>query len=197
MLYTTITGSLPKPSWLATPRMLWAPWVREGDALAEAKRDAVLVALKEQEAAGIDIVTDGEQSRQHFVHGFLEHVDGIDFATRVRMGIRANRYTAELPRVVGPIARTRPIHADEVRFARAHTTRKLKLTIPGPMTIVDTVADEHYRDRSRLAVAVGRGRGLCGLLRHRPSGARRRCAPAHCRHFGAIAAHVLKWVRHP
>jgi 5-methyltetrahydropteroyltriglutamate--homocysteine methyltransferase len=157
MLDTTITGSLPKPSWLATPKMLWAPWAIESeDALAEAKRDAVLVALKEQETAGIDIVTDGEQSRQHFVHGFLEQIDGIDFSRRVRMGIRANRYTAELPRVVGAIGRRRPIHADEVRFARAHTTRRLKLTIPGPMTIVDTVADEHYRDRSRLALAFAR-----------------------------------------
>jgi 5-methyltetrahydropteroyltriglutamate--homocysteine methyltransferase len=156
MLHTTIAGSLPKPSWLAAPQRLWAPWALDGEALAEAKRDAVLVALKEQERAGIDIVTDGEQSRQHFVHGFLREVEGIDFANPVTMGIRANRYTADLPRVVGQIARKRSIHGDDVRLARAHTTRKLKLTIPGPMTIVDTVADQHYRDRSRRALEFGR-----------------------------------------
>ncbi len=156
MLLTTIAGSLPKPSWLATPQRLWAPWHLFGEALTEGKRDAVLVALKEQEAAGIDVVTDGEQSRQHFVHGFLEHVGGIDFSRRVTIGIRANRYTAEVPRVVGPIRRVRPIHSEEVRFARAHTQKSLKFTIPGPMTIVDTIADEHYGNRRRLAMEFAR-----------------------------------------
>ena len=156
MLLTTIAGSLPKPGWLATPRMLWAPWKLPPETLAEGQRDAVLAAIKEQEAAGIDVVTDGEQSRQHFVHGFLEHVDGIDFARRVTIGIRADRYKAEVPTVVGPIRRRRPVHAEDVRFARAHTSRKLKFTIPGPMTIVDTLADEHYRDRRRLAFEFAR-----------------------------------------
>jgi 5-methyltetrahydropteroyltriglutamate--homocysteine methyltransferase len=156
MLQTTIAGSLPKPSWLAKPRVLWAPWSLSGPALAEAKRDAVLVALAEQEAAGIDIVSDGEQSRQHFVHGFLEAIDGVDFTRRVTIGIRADRYKAEVPTVTGPLARRRPVHADEVRFARAHTTRKLKFTVPGPMTIVDTLDDEHYRDRRRLAMEFAR-----------------------------------------
>src|ERR1700680_2700811 len=94
MLETTIAGSLPKPFWLAKPKTLWAPWAQQGEALAEAKRDATLLILKEQEDAGIDIVTDGEQSRQHFVHGFLEQIDGIDFARRVEMGIRKDRYKA-------------------------------------------------------------------------------------------------------
>ena len=156
MLLTTIAGSLPKPSWLATPEVLWAPWRLSGEALAEAKRDAVLIALKEQEAAGIDIVTDGEQSRQHFVHGFLEQVEGVDFGKRVAIGIRANRYTAEVPTVVGPIRRQRPVHSAEVKFARANTQKKLKFTIPGPMTIVDTIADEYYRDRRRLAMEFAR-----------------------------------------
>ncbi|MET0486429.1 MAG: methionine synthase, partial [Candidatus Rokuibacteriota bacterium] len=120
------------------------------------QRDAVLIALKEQEAAGIDVVTDGEQSRQHFVHGFLERLEGIDFGKRVTIGIRADRYKAEVPTVTGPIARRRPIHLDEVRWARAHTDRRLKFTIPGPMTIVDTLADEHYRDRRRLAFEFAR-----------------------------------------
>jgi 5-methyltetrahydropteroyltriglutamate--homocysteine methyltransferase len=168
MLLTTIAGSLPKPSWLATPNVLWAPWRLPPARLAEGQRDAVLVALKEQEAAGIDIVTDGEQSRQHFVHGFLTALDGVDFGKRTTIGIRANRYRAEVPTVVGPVRRVRPIHVDEVRFARAHTRRKLKFTVPGPMTIVDTLADEHYRDRRGLALAFARvineeARELCAL----------------------------------
>jgi 5-methyltetrahydropteroyltriglutamate--homocysteine methyltransferase len=156
VLLTTIAGSLPKPAWLAKPQVLWAPWNLSGAALAEGKRDAVLVALAEQEAAGIDIVTDGEQSRQHFVHGFLEAIDGVDFTRRVTIGIRADRYKAEVPTVTGPLARRRSVHADEVAFARAHTAKKLKFTIPGPMTIVDTLADEHYRDRRRLAIEFAR-----------------------------------------
>ena len=156
MLLTTLAGSLPKPSWLATPGVLWAPWRLDGAALAEAQRDAVLVALKEQEAAGIDIVTDGEQSRQHFVHGFLRAIEGVDFDRRQTIGIRADRYKAEVPTVTGPLRRREPVHADDVRHARAHTTRRLKFTIPGPMTIVDTLADEHYRDRRRLALEFAR-----------------------------------------
>jgi len=153
MLATTIAGSLPKPSWLAEPEKLWAPWRVAPAALTEAQRDAVLIALKDQESAGIDVVTDGEQSRQHFVHGFVERLEGIDFAKRVTIGIRADRYKAEVPTVTGPIARRAPMHLDDVRWARAHTARRLKFTIPGPMTIVDTLADEHYCDRGRLAMA--------------------------------------------
>ena len=153
VLETTIAGSLPKPEWLAEPGKLWAGWHLPPEQLQQGQRDAVLVALKEQEAAGIDIVTDGEQSRQHFVHGFLERIEGIDFSRRVTMGIRANRYMAEVPVVTGELRRAQPIHRDDVRWARAHTRRRLKFTIPGPMTIVDTVADEHYGDRQQLARA--------------------------------------------
>jgi len=153
VLETTIAGSLPKPSWLAEPRTLWAPWRLDGEALAEGKRDAVLIALKLQEDAGIDIVTDGEQSRQHFVHGFLEGVDGIDFGRRVRMGIRNNRYEALVPTVTGPLRRRGPVHAADALIARSHTTRRLKFTLPGPMTIIDTIADEHYGDRVAMAMA--------------------------------------------
>jgi 5-methyltetrahydropteroyltriglutamate--homocysteine methyltransferase len=156
VLLTTLAGSLPKPAWLAEPERLWAPWRLPPERLAEGQRDAVLVALKEQEAAGIDIVTDGEQSRQHFVHGFLTHLDGIDFGKRVTIGIRADRYKAEVPTVTGPLARRAPVHLDEVRWARAHTDRRLKFTIPGPMTIVDTLADEYYGDRRRLALEFAR-----------------------------------------
>ncbi len=153
MLETTIAGSLPKPSWLAEPNTLWAPWRLEGAALDEAKRDATLLALKVQEDAGIDIVGDGEQSRQHFVHGFLEGIDGIDFARRVRMGIRDNRYEALVPTVTGQLRRRRPVHAREAMIARSHTRHRLKFTLPGPMTIVDTVADAHYGERARMAMA--------------------------------------------
>jgi len=150
---TTIAGSLPKPAWLAEPNKLWAPWALRGDALAAAKLDATLLVVKEQEDAGIDIVTDGEQSRQHFVHGFLEFVDGIDFARKVEMGIRNDRYKAMVPTVTGALRLEGRVHAAETRHARAHTTRKLKITLPGPMTIVDTVADAHYGDRVKMAFA--------------------------------------------
>src|SRR5580693_4245636 len=153
MLETTIAGSLPKPAWLAKPRMLWAPWQLEGEALVEAKHDAVLLAIKEQEDAGIDIVTDGEQTRQHFVHGFLVSLSGIDFSKRKTIYIRDGRYQAECPSVIGPIKRLQSVHGTEVEFARKHTTRKLKFTLPGPMTISDTVADEYYGERSALSFA--------------------------------------------
>jgi len=150
---TTIAGSLPKPAWLAEPNRLWAPWRLAGAELAAAKRDATLLALKLQEDCGIDVVTDGEQSRQHFVHGFLEFVDGIDFARKVEIGIRADRYKAMVPTVTSALTLKGRVHGDEARLARAHTTRKLKFTLPGPMTIVDTIADAHYGDRVKMAFA--------------------------------------------
>src|SRR5690242_12219172 len=150
---TTIAGSLPKPEWLAEPNMLWAPWKAEGEALKRAKRDATLLAVKLQEDAGIDIVTEGEQARQHFVHGFLERIEGIDFAHKVEMGIRKDRYKAMVPTVTGPLRLKGRVHATEARLARAHTKRKLKFTMPGPMTIVDTIADRHYGDKVKMAMA--------------------------------------------
>ena len=153
MLFTTIAGSLPKPLWLAEPEKLWAPWRLEGEALEEGKRDATILSIKLQEDAGIDIVGDGEQARVHFVHGFLANLDGIDFAKKTVMGIRNNRYKAEVPTVTGPIRRKGSVHGMEARAARAHTTHKLKFTLPGPMTIVDTIADEHYGRREDLAMA--------------------------------------------
>ena len=153
MFDTTVAGSLPKPTWLAEPNRLWAPWRLTGAELEGAKRDATLLALKLQEDCGIDVVTDGEQSRQHFVHGFVEFVDGIDFAHKVEIGIRADRYKAVVPQVTGELRLKGRVHATEAQFARAHTRRKLKITLPGPMTIVDTVADAHYGDRVEMAMA--------------------------------------------
>jgi 5-methyltetrahydropteroyltriglutamate--homocysteine methyltransferase len=150
---TTIAGSLPKPEWLAEPNMLWAPWKSQGEELVRAKRDATMLAVKVQEDAGIDIVTEGEQARQHFVHGFLEKIEGIDFAHKVEMGIRKDRYKAMVPQVVAPLRLKSRVHADEARVARAHTRKKLKFTLPGPMTIIDTIADRYYGDRVKMAFA--------------------------------------------
>src|SRR3982751_5512611 len=119
MFETSIAGSLPKPSWLAEPNRLLAAWKLAGDELAAAKRDATLLAIKLQEDCGIDIVTDGEQSRQHFVHGFLEHVEGIDFSRRIEMGIRNNRYKAMVPTLVAPLRLKGCVHAREAQIARA------------------------------------------------------------------------------
>jgi 5-methyltetrahydropteroyltriglutamate--homocysteine methyltransferase len=153
MFQTTVAGSLPKPGWLAETNTLWAPWRAEGAALDDAKRDATILAIKEQEDAGIDIVTDGEQARQHFVHGFLERIEGIDFEHKVEMGIRDDRYKAMVPQVIAPVRLKGRVHALEAQAARAHTRRKLKFTLPGPMTIADTIADRHYGDKVKMAFA--------------------------------------------
>ena len=151
LLQTTIAGSLPKPAWLAPPRQLWAPWLLEGELLAEGKRDAMLLALQEQEAAGIDIVTDGEQTRAHFVTSFIEALQGVDFRERRTVRIR-NRYDADVPVVRGPVARRNSVFVEDARFLRAETARPIKYSLPGPMTMVDTLYDDYYRSRERLAM---------------------------------------------
>ena len=153
MFETSIAGSLPKPEWLAETQKLWPQWRAEGEALRQAKADATLLWVKTQEDAGMDIIGDGEQARQHFVHGFLEQVEGIDFVNKVKMGIRNNRYDAMVPQVVAPLRLKGRVHAFEAQLARAHTQRKLKFTLPGPMTIVDTVADRFYGDKKAMAFA--------------------------------------------
>jgi 5-methyltetrahydropteroyltriglutamate--homocysteine methyltransferase len=153
MFDTAIAGSLPKPPWLAETEKLWPKWKSEGAELAQAKLDATLLWIKTQEDAGVDVIGDGEQSRQHFVHGFLERVAGIDFEHKVEMGIRNDRYKAMVPQVVAPLKLKGRVHEAEARFLRAHTTKRIKFTLPGPMTIVDTVADRFYGDRVKMAFA--------------------------------------------
>ncbi len=153
MFETTIAGSLPKPGWLSETQKLWPQWKLQGDELLQAKRDATLLWIKAQEDAGLDIIGDGEQARQHFVHGFVEHVEGIDFEHKVTMGIRDNRYDAQVPQVISALKLKGRVHAFEAQLARAHTRKKLKFTLPGPMTIVDTVADRFYGDKIKLAFA--------------------------------------------
>ena len=156
-LFTTaIAGSLPKPAWLAETQKLWPQWKAQGKELEQAKADATLLWIKAQEDAGLDVIGDGEQARQHFVHGFVEHVEGIDFENKVKMGIRNNRYDAMVPQVVAPLRLKGRVHAFEAQLARAHTKKLLKFTLPGPMTIVDTVADRFYgsNDEGRVKMAM-------------------------------------------
>ena len=153
MFRTAIAGSLPKPAWLAETHKLWPQWKAQGDELLQAKADATLLWVKLQEDAGLEVIGDGEQARQHFVHGFLEQVEGIDFEHKVKMGIRNNRYDAMVPQVVAPLRLKGRVHAFEAQLTRAHTNKKVKFTLPGPMTIVDTVADRFYGDKVKMAMA--------------------------------------------
>ncbi|MEE8173425.1 MAG: methionine synthase [Alphaproteobacteria bacterium] len=152
-LKSTVAGSFPKPSWLAEPEKLWPPWRLEGRSLLEGQRDAALTWIKRQEDAGIDIVSDGEQFRKHFVHGFLETIEGIDWQRMTTMGIRNDRYDAEVPTVTSALRRPGSVHGEAARFCRENTARELKFTLPGPMTICDTIADAHYGRRADMAMA--------------------------------------------
>ena len=153
---TTIAGSLPKPAWLADPEEIFPAWRLDGDALAEAQRDATRIAVGEQQRARIDVVTDGEQARRHFVLGFAESLGGVDARKRQKRTIRGDRYEAVCPTVTGEVRRVGPIHVDDVRFARSLTDGTLKITLPGPMTLVDTVVDETYGERAQLGFAFAR-----------------------------------------
>jgi 5-methyltetrahydropteroyltriglutamate--homocysteine methyltransferase len=153
MITTTVAGSLPKPAWLAEPEKLWAPWRLEGEALIEGQQDAALAWIKTQEDAGIDIVSDGEQFRKHFVHGFLEDIEGIDWQRMTTMGIRDDRYDAQVPTVTSAVRRDKSVHGDGAKFCRERTNNQLKFTLPGPMTICDTIADAHYGSRPEMAMA--------------------------------------------
>ncbi|WP_199435906.1 methionine synthase [Vibrio owensii] len=150
LLPTSTAGSLPKPSWLAQPETLWSPWKLQGDELIDGKRDALRVSLQEQELAGVDIVSDGEQTRQHFVTTFIEHLNGVDFENRKTVTIR-NRYDASVPTVVGPVSRTKPVFVEDAKFLRQQTKQPIKWALPGPMTMIDTLYDDHYGSREKLA----------------------------------------------
>jgi 5-methyltetrahydropteroyltriglutamate--homocysteine methyltransferase len=150
LLPTSTAGSLPKPIWLAQPQTLWSPWKLQGNELTDGKSDALRIALQEQQLAGIDIVSDGEQTRQHFVTTFIEHLSGVDFSKRQTVRIR-NRYDAEVPTVVGPVSRQKPVFVDDAKFLRKHTDLPIKWALPGPMTMIDTLYDDHYKSRKELA----------------------------------------------
>ena len=147
---TSTAGSLPKPSWLAEPEQLWSPWKLTDSALVQGKQDALLVSLQQQLAAGIDIVSDGEQTRQHFVTTFIEHLDGVDFANRATVKIR-NRYEASVPTVVGAVSRPQSVFAKDAKFLRQHTDKPIKWALPGPMTMIDTLSDQYYGSGEKLA----------------------------------------------
>ena len=147
---TSTAGSLPKPSWLAEPEQLWSPWKLTDSALVQGKQDALLVSLQQQLAAGIDIVSDGEQTRQHFVTTFIEHLEGVDFANRATVKIR-NRYEASVPTVVGAVSRPQSVFAEDAKFLRQHTDKPIKWALPGPMTMIDTLSDQYYGSREKLA----------------------------------------------
>ncbi len=150
LLPTSTAGSLPKPVWIAEPEKLWSPWKLQGDELIEAKKDALRVALQEQQQAGIDIVSDGEQTRQHFVTTFIERLDGVDFERRKTVKIR-DRYEASVPVVVDSVARKKPVFVDDAKFLREQTQQPIKWALPGPMTMIDTLFDDHYQSREKLA----------------------------------------------
>ncbi len=153
MFETTIAGSLPRPDWLAEPEKLKGGWKLIGDALKEGQRRACREWIEHQEEAGIDIVTDGEVYRRHFVHSFLKGIRGIDQSKKTVMGIRDNRYNLEVPTVTEAISRPAPVFLDDFKYTRSLTDKPLKITLPGPMTICDTIADEHYGSRPEMAMA--------------------------------------------
>ncbi|MCL1567976.1 methionine synthase [Xanthomonas nasturtii] len=150
LLPTSTAGSLPKPSWLAQPETLWSPWKLQDAALTEGKQDALRLSLQEQQHAGIDIVSDGEQTRQHFVTTFIEHLSGVDFQKRETVRIR-DRYDASVPTVVGAVSRPNSVFVDDARFLRQQTRQPIKWALPGPMTMIDTLFDAHYKSREKLA----------------------------------------------
>ncbi|WP_370293138.1 methionine synthase [Thalassolituus sp.] len=147
---TSTAGSLPKPVWLAEPETLWSPWKLEGDGLTSGKQDALRIILQEQQSAGVDILSDGEQTRQHFVTTFIENLSGVDFENKKTVRIR-DRYDASVPGIIGPVSRQKPVFVEDAKFLRSQTDQPIKWALPGPMTMVDTLYDDYYRDRKTLA----------------------------------------------
>src|SRR5262245_21108883 len=135
MLQTMIVGSLPRPTWLAPPQRMYVSPKLEGDVLHEGHDDAVLLALMDQHEAGLDIVTDGEQRRRHYIWGFCEGLVGIDFSRLVKIQTRGGRYGTQVDaaRVIGPVRRRGSIMLEALRFLKRHTAKPVKVTLPGPM----------------------------------------------------------------
>ncbi len=172
LLPTSTAGSLPKPSWLAQPETLWSPWKLQGEELIEGKQDALRLSLADQQQAGIDIVSDGEQTRQHFVTTFIEHLSGVDFEKREIVKIR-NRYDASVPTVIGAVVRQKPVFVEDAKFLRQQTTQPIKWALPGPMTMIDTLYDSHYKSREKLAWEFAK------ILNHKSQ----RVRGCGCRHY--------------
>ncbi len=147
-LQASITGSLPKPKWLSDPTaQLRADWALDGEQLDEGKADAVRLAIFDQERAGLDVVTDGEQQRRHYIWGFVEGLSGIDAKALGKKITRGGRYTDELQnvaRIIGDVSWNGPVLVDALRLSKSYTDKPVKVTVPGPMTIVDSLLDEHY-----------------------------------------------------
>ncbi|WAJ70899.1 methionine synthase [Catenovulum adriaticum] len=150
LLPTSTAGSLPKPSWLAQPEKLWSPWKLQGEELIDGKHDALCLSLQEQQQANINIVSDGEQTRQHFVTTFIEHLSGVDFENRKTVKIR-DRYEASVPTVVSAVSRPKPVFVEDAKFLRKQTKQPIKWALPGPMTMIDTLFDDYYKSREKLA----------------------------------------------
>jgi len=153
MFESTIAGSLPRPDWLAETEKLKGGWKLEGEELKEGQRRACREWLQHQEDAGIDVLTDGEVYRRHFVHSFLNGINGIDQNRKTVMGIRDNRYDLEVPTVTAALSRPTAVFVEDFKYTRSLTEKPLKITLPGPMTICDTIADDHYGSRPEMAMA--------------------------------------------
>jgi 5-methyltetrahydropteroyltriglutamate--homocysteine methyltransferase len=154
-LMATSVGSLPRPSWLAATERSRATFRLEGEALREAQDDATLLALREQEGIGLDILTDGEQRRESFVYHAAATWDGIDMTDQREKETYRNRRSPRIvPRVTGTVKRRAPACLEEVRFAKSHTRRPVKVAVAGPMTVIDSTLDEFYGDEAALAMDI-------------------------------------------
>ena len=151
----TTIGSFPRPKWLANAARSQTTFNLEGERLREGLDDATSVAIRDQELAGLDLVTDGEQRRPHFIDHILNSLEGVDTVNRVPKGVYRRRDDVhEVPHVYGALKRRTPAVVDDLRFAKGRTDRPVKMAVPGPMTVVDSTLDEHYGDEAAMAMDV-------------------------------------------
>jgi 5-methyltetrahydropteroyltriglutamate--homocysteine methyltransferase len=163
ILPTTVVGSYPQPDWLVDRQMLGSRlpprtraleiWRVPSDLLEQAQDDATLVAIREMERAGIDIVSDGEIRRESYSNRFATALDGMDL-DNPGTALDRTGHPNPVPRVVGPIRRTRPVEKRDVEFLRANTDRTIKATLPGPFTMSQQAQDDYYKDEEELAMAL-------------------------------------------